>query len=239
MNLIIIDPVVAVAKGDSHKNAEARRDLQPLVDLAEKTQAAVLGIHHLTKRTEGADPVDRVSGSLAFGAGPRVVLLNALDGKGATETRGLLMRAKNNIGPAHGGFEFTADTRPLDGYPHISAQRILWGAAVTNSARDILERIEGKAAKVEMSKRKVNAFLLGALQGRGERLAAEVIAEGEAAGFSERALRRAFKAMGGQSEKASMKTGWLWTLPEGEAASNVVPFPGGWDGDDALFDPNG
>ena len=78
-----------------------------------------------------------------------------MDGKGAPEPRGLLMRAKNNIGPAHGGFEFTADTRPLAGYPHISAQRILWGASVTESARDILERIEGKEAKAEIGKRKV------------------------------------------------------------------------------------
>jgi AAA domain len=228
--LIIVDPIVAVAKGDSHKNAEARRDLQPLVDLAEKTQAAVLGIHHLTKRTEGADPVDRVSGSLAFGAGPRVVLLNALDGKSATETRGLLMRAKSNIAPPTGGFEFSANTRPLDNYPHINAQRILWGSAVTESARDILERIEGKEAKAEQSKRKVNVFLLSALQGRGERLAAEVIAEGTAAGFSESAMRRAFKAMGGQSEKPSFKTGWVWSLPDGEGAPNVIPFPGGRDG---------
>ena len=219
INLIIIDPVVAVAKGDSHKNAEARRDLQPLVDLAERTQAVVLGIHHLTKRTEGADPVDRVSGSLAFGAGPRVVLLNAMDGKATSEPRGLLMRAKNNIGPAHGGFEFTADTRPLDGYPQISAQRILWGASVTESARDILERIEGKEAKAEIGKRKVTAFLFGALHGRGPRLAAEVIAEGEAAGCSEWALRRALKKLGGWSEKPGLKTGWIWELPEEAEAS--------------------
>jgi putative DNA primase/helicase len=236
IKLVIIDPVVAVAKGDSHKNAEARRDLQPLVDLAEKTQAAVLGIHHLTKRTEGADPVDRISGSLAFGAGPRVVLSNALDSQGPTETRGLLMRAKSNIGPAYGGFEFTAETRPIDGYPHISAQSILWGSVVTDSARDILEKIEGKEAKAATSKRKVNAFLLGALQGRGERLAAEVIAEGEAEGFSESALRRAFKKMGGQSEKASMKTGWIWSLPDGEGAPNVIRFPGGRDGRDGDDD---
>ena len=73
VNLIIIDPVVMIAKGDSHKNAETRKDLQPLVDLAERTQAVVIGIHHLTKRSEGANPVDRVSGSLAFGAAPRVI----------------------------------------------------------------------------------------------------------------------------------------------------------------------
>jgi putative DNA primase/helicase len=214
VNLVIIDPVVAVAKGDSHKNAEARRDLQPLVDLTEKTQTVVLGVHHLTKRSEGTDPVDRVSGSLAFGAGPRVVLLNAMDGKGAPEPRGLLMRAKSNIGPSQGGFEFAADTRPLDGYPDISAQRILWGAAVTESGRDILERIEGKETKAEPGKRKVTAFLLGALQGRGPRLAAEVIAEGETAGLNDRALRRALKALGGWSEKPGLKTGWIWELPQ-------------------------
>ena len=211
VNIIIIDPIVAVARGDSHKNAEARRDLQPLVDLAERTQAAVVGIHHLTKRTEGADPVDRVSGSLAFGAGPRVVLLNAMDGKATGEPRGFLVRAKNNLGPTHGGFEFSADTRPLDGYPHIAAQRILWGAAVTECARDVLARLEDKA---EIGKRKVTAFLLVALKGRGPRLAAEVIAEGEAVGLSERALRRALKALGGWSEKPGLKTGWVWELPE-------------------------
>ena len=36
-------------------------------------------------------------------------------------------------------------------------------------------------------------------------MAAEVIAEGEAAGLGERALRRALKALGGWSEKPSMK----------------------------------
>ena len=34
--LIMIDPLVVIAKTDSHKNAETRRDLQPLVSLAEK-----------------------------------------------------------------------------------------------------------------------------------------------------------------------------------------------------------
>jgi hypothetical protein len=41
-------------------------------------------------------------------------MLSALDGKVAGEPRGVLMRAKNNIGPSHGGFEFAAETRPLD-----------------------------------------------------------------------------------------------------------------------------
>jgi putative DNA primase/helicase len=213
VTLVIIDPIVAVARGDSHKNAEARRDLQPLVDLAERTRAAVLGVHHLTKRSEGADPVDRVSGSLAFGAGPRVVILSTLDNKSAGEPRGVLMRAKNNIGTSHGGFEFTAEARPLADHPDISAQRILWGGYVNESARDILTRLEGKT-EPPTGMRKAAAFLRDALDGRGPRMAAEVIAEGEAAGLSERALRRALKALRGWSEKPSMKTGWIWELPQ-------------------------
>jgi putative DNA primase/helicase len=198
INLIIIDPVVMIAKGDSHKNAEARKDLQPLVDLAERTQAAVIGIHHLTKRSEGANPVDRVSGSLAFGAAPRVILLNALDPKGGAEPRGVLMRAKSNIGPSHGGYSFTAEQNRLDDEPGISAQRILWGEFVDRSAGDILEEYEGMTEALA----------------NGPRMAAEVEAEGEKLSFSVWAMRRALKKLGGTTQKASFGTGWVWELPE-------------------------
>jgi len=34
VRLLIIDPIVSAVTGDSHKNAEVRRSLQSLVDLA-------------------------------------------------------------------------------------------------------------------------------------------------------------------------------------------------------------
>lgn len=207
VKLIVIDPVVAVAKGDSHKNAEARRDLQPLVNLAERTGAALLGIHHLTKRSEAADPLGRVSGSLAFGAGPRVVMLNALDGK-TSGPHGVLMHAKNNLGLSHGGYDYTAETRPLDEYPEINAQRILWGEYVNEQARDILERLESK----EDDQNGAEAFVLGALND-GPQNAADVIAKGEAAGFSERVLQRARKNVGVTTKKKGMEQGWVWVPP--------------------------
>jgi putative DNA primase/helicase len=215
VNLIIVDPVVSITTGDSHKNAETRRDLQPLVDLAERTQAAVIGIHHLTKRSEGADPVDRVSGSLAFGAAPRVILLNALDPKSdASGPRGVLMRAKSNLGPSHGGYSFSAEQRALGDEPSISAQRTLWGDFIDKSAHDVLEEFEGKTKAAAETRRKVAEFVREALTDRGPRMAAEVIAEGEALGFSEWATRRAFKKLGGRGEKPSFKSGWVWELPE-------------------------
>ena len=72
--LLIVDPIVSAVAADSHKNGEVRRGLQPLVDLAVANNSALLGITHYTKNTAGKDPLDRVTGSLAFGAQARVVL---------------------------------------------------------------------------------------------------------------------------------------------------------------------
>jgi putative DNA primase/helicase len=44
VRLLIVDPVVSAVAGDSHKNTEVRRALQPLVDLGAALGAAVLGI---------------------------------------------------------------------------------------------------------------------------------------------------------------------------------------------------
>src|SRR5690606_23622751 len=74
VDLLIVDPVVNAVTGDSHKNTETRRALQPLVDLAAALDAAVLGISHYTNGAAGRDPVERVTGSVAFGALPRVIL---------------------------------------------------------------------------------------------------------------------------------------------------------------------
>ena len=153
--------------------------------------------------------------SLAFGAAPRVILLGALDPKGGAEPRGVVMRAKSNIGPQHGGYSFSAEQRPLESHPDIVAQRILWGEYVDKSARDILEEFEGKAERAQQAQRRAAAFVSEALKDRGPRIAAEVIAEGVAAGFNERTLRRAFKTVGGTAQSASFGKGGasIWELP--------------------------
>ena len=73
LKLIILDPVVSAVAGDSHKNTETRRGLQPVVDLAAQLDACLLGITHLSKNTSGREPLERVAGSIAFGAPSRVL----------------------------------------------------------------------------------------------------------------------------------------------------------------------
>jgi putative DNA primase/helicase len=94
LHLMALDPVVSAVAGDSHKNGEVRRGLQPLADFAEQTKSAVLGLTHLTKGTAGNDPVERITGSLAFGAVPRVVMVTAKPLK--TDQKRRLVRAKSN-----------------------------------------------------------------------------------------------------------------------------------------------
>ena len=156
VNLIIIDPVVMIAKGDSHKNAETRKDLQPLVDLAERTQAVVIGIHHLTKRSEGANPIDRVSGSLAFGAAPRVILAQCArpEGRGGAARRADAGEEQYRAVAWRLQLQRRAKAARRASRTS-SAQRILWGGYVDRSAGDILEEFEGKAKAAVERKRKI------------------------------------------------------------------------------------
>ncbi|CAG4919144.1 AAA family ATPase [Paraburkholderia saeva] len=61
VRLIIVDPIVSAVTGDSHKNTETRRALQPLVDLAASMNAALVGITHFSKGGQGGETLVRSS----------------------------------------------------------------------------------------------------------------------------------------------------------------------------------
>jgi AAA domain len=57
ISLLIIDPiVVVVGKKDSHKNAEVRDSLLPLINFTMRHNCAALGVTHFSKGTGGKDP---------------------------------------------------------------------------------------------------------------------------------------------------------------------------------------
>ena len=119
VKLLIVDPIVSAVAGDSHKNAEVRRSLQPIVDLAEELDCAVYGVTHFTKGTAGKEPVERVTSSLAFGALTRMVTVAMkLPDKGEhPDGARLFARAKSNIGPDGGGFYYFIDVGAIPGHP--------------------------------------------------------------------------------------------------------------------------
>ena len=142
VSLIIIDPIVNAVSGDSHKNTEVRRALQPVVDLASREGAAVIGITHFSKGTAGRNPVERVTGSIAFGALARIVFaavkIETQDG----EEKRLFTRAKSNIGPDGGGFYYSVhQSSPIDN-PEITTSAIRGHEPVEGDAKPLLAEAE-------------------------------------------------------------------------------------------------
>lgn len=220
IRLLIVDPVVSAVSGDSHKNAEVRKSLQPLVDLAKACNCAVLGITHFSKNSSGSDPTMRVVGSVAFSAVARVVMVAAkVQGEGDTEAR-ILARSKSNIGPDEGGFEYTiAQTEAL---PGIMASRVEWGKVVEGTARELLtDPDEPKDDQEDDAAEMLRAELVSDCWTDSNTATRPL----KAAGFTKKQIWAASKKLGVIRKKGGMNAGWYWRLP---ASGEVRPF---------IFDP--
>lgn len=209
LRCILIDPVVSAVAGDSHKNSEVRRGLQPLVDFAGAAGAALLGITHFSKGGQGQDPAQRVTGSIAFTAVARLVLVCAKTKDDEGSERRILARTKSNLGPDDGGFIYTLEQ--FEALPGIWTSRTVWGDAVTGSARELLAEPE-ESREPEGPAGEAAEFLR-------ERLALGMCpsktlqSEAEAAGIAWRTVRRASDRLGVVKRKGGMNDGWYWSLP--------------------------
>ena len=210
--LLIVDPIVSAVSGDSHKNAEVRNALQPLVDLGQRFGCAVLGITHFSKGTSGRDPTERITGSLAFGALARVVLVAAKNQREEDgEPSRIFARAKSNIGSDTGGFGYDVEHGALAGHEAIETSWIVWGKERDESTRELLAEAE------VVSDRGDRGALEEAMEYLREELASgplaplEIKQRAAEAGISEITLRRAKDKLG---IKARMINGvrFAWSL---------------------------
>ena len=219
VRLLIVDPIVSAVAGDSHKNAEVRRSLQPLVDLAASIKCALLGITHFSKGTGGRDPVERLTGSLAFGALARVVLVAAKQQEDSDDGRTvrIFLRAKSNIGPDDGGFEYDLHQGELDDHPGVFSSCVLWGVALEGGARELLATAEaigddGNGGMMADAKQFLSDLLAdGAVPTKIIR------ADADGAGYTWATIRRAQKALGIEARKegghfGGAKQQWVWAL---------------------------
>lgn len=215
--LLIVDPIVSAVATDSYKNAEVRRALAPLVDLGTECHCAVLGISHFSKGTAGRDPVERVTGSLAFGALARVVWATCRrsdeDGGGR-----LLARAKSNIGPDGGGFAYDIDQVAVENVPGLFASRVRWGEAVDGNARELLASAEREPDEETSLTDEAEHFLREALA-LGRVATRDLKRQATQEGITDKALRRARERLGVTTERDGFGSNCrgYWRLP-------VVPF---------------
>lgn len=193
--LIIIDPIVSAVSGDSHKNTEVRRGLQPLVDLAEQLGAAILGITHFSKGTGGSNPLERVTGSLAFGAVARIVLVVGKSHERAGKN--IFAIAKSNISSDIGGFEYEISEASLVDHPGIQSSRIIWGDYQHKSAGQLLAELETQSEESTVGGPICQVWLAQLLEEENGRIESKVaIKAGKDHGFSARTIQRARAALG-------------------------------------------
>jgi putative DNA primase/helicase len=106
----------------------------------------LLGITHFTKGTQGRDPIERITGSLAFGAIPRVVW-GAAKGDSEDGPR-RLVRISSNIGSSGGGFEYLLRQDLVPDHD-FTAQRVVWGKRLEGTPLDLLENNQDKGKKLQ------------------------------------------------------------------------------------------
>ncbi len=210
IDLLIVDPIVGAVTGDSHKNTETRRGLQPLVDLAAECRCALIGITHFHKGGQGTDPSMRVIGSIAFTALARVVMVAAKVQSEDDKPLRVLARAKSNIGPDDGGFEYHLEQTEIQ--TDVFASHVAWGDAVEGTARELLTDPDDAAgAEATDAADMLQAELVSDCWTPADVAQKATMRHG----FSKKQVWAASKKLGVIRKKGGMAKGWYWRLPGG------------------------
>lgn len=213
--LIVMDPLLSRLSGnlDSHKDADVRRALEPLVAFAERLKLSILGLIHLNK-SGATDPLQAIMASKAFTAVARAVLFAMVNPD--NEAQRLLGLVKSNLGPLDEVSTLTYTFDPIvvgeDDGP-IIATRIAWGS---ESSVDIRSALEAQAADLIGGDRSAVAeagdYIREWLEmNGGEGFSGEILRDAKAAGYAERTVRRAFdKDDMLERKRVGNPPKWLW-----------------------------
>lgn len=211
--LVIIDPISAYMGGsDSHRNTDVRAVLAPLAALAAEYRIAVLAVTHLNKNA-GTNVLYRATGSLAFVAAARAVLLVVRDSE--NPNRRLMLSAKNNIARDGTGLAYSIEPNG-DGMGVVA-----WEPdPVTIRADDALgacvpDYHRGAALDEAI------AWLRDQLCD-GPRPAKTVKEAAESDGIKSRTLDRAKAELGVEATRDGFGGPWVWKLPDSRSAPNAT-----------------
>lgn len=241
--LLVLDPLMSRIDGklDSHKDADVRRALEPLVDLADQVGMTIVGIMH-NRKGGGTDPLEMVMGSTAFNAVARSVHSVIPDPDDDTGKRKLFATAKNNLGrddlPV---LAFTVESAsiPTDDGDICETGRIEWQGEISGSLRDVMEAgaDTDRTATAEAAE-----WLYGLLAANGGSMPRrDVLAAARTECYSEATLKRAAKRAHVTPRRVSgYQGGSVWTLEGGAGVSfGSSPLPPGETGLNGLNELNG
>jgi hypothetical protein len=193
--LVVIDPLMSTIEAGINTNdsREVRSALEPIVSMADRTGAAVLGIAHFNKAS-GVDSASRITGSGAFKDIVRAVLAFGRDGDGDN----VFSQSKNSVGslalPSL-KYEIHPEVVPTE-KGKASAGVFAFTALADASVDDALEREHrSKGRGHDKEKSDVERFIVDYItehaDNDGEVEAAAVIKAGGEVNFSEDQIKHA------------------------------------------------
>ncbi len=224
VRLIVLDPLIGYIplRLDGHKDQHARAALAPLAALAQRHDAAVLGVMHLNKDADASALFLRVSSSIGFLNAARSALLVAPDLD--DERCRVLAHGKHNLSEPADSRRFRIEGVEIargDGEP-IRTSRIAWLGSSAHSVADLLAARDPE----ERALWEEAAGLMRDALAAGPRPARDVERElRDALGpLSAGIVYKARQRAGIATEKDAFGGGWTWSLAEGSREGSR-PYP--------------
>ena len=171
--LVLIDPLDAFLGEDvdSHKNAEVRRAIMPLAQIAENMNCTIIILGHLNKSSQSS-AMYRFGGSIAFTAAPRACFAFARSEDGE-KAHCIFACVKTNVGRMPPSLKYEIVEEQVSGIGGVA--KIHWLGESTETAESVLaQQPNGNGHRGALGEAK--DFLREALKG-GPRLSKEVDAE--------------------------------------------------------------
>ena len=206
IRLIIIDPVSNYLGGTKMVDEQSvRRVLAPLQRLASETGVAVLGIMHLNKKQDLA-VIHRIGGAMAFVGVARAVWLFAVDAENPKYFH--MLGVKKNIGGRSAGLKYEIVTKDVEiEGEDVPEPYVEWLVPSDKSADNMLAPKPAGRPRIE---RDAASQWLKMFLSNGPKPAADVKAQGEAAGFEYRTLERCKDEIGVESFREDDQ--WKWKV---------------------------
>ena len=205
-DVVIVDPVSAyLGRVDTHRDADIRRVLAPLVEMLEQERVALLAVAHLNKDQSRA-ALHRPGGSVALVAAARIVLCLAADP--SDPDRRVLASLKNNLAPPPASLAF-----------RLPEGRLTWETGSVDLDADTLLRPVNREEQSDADS------VIDDLLADHAAWPLEAKVAADAHGVSSRSLRRAAKRRGIDIRRTGFGKGgkWMWHRPIGDTDSDEAP----------------
>jgi 5S rRNA maturation endonuclease (ribonuclease M5) len=213
--LLLLDPLMSrLGDLDTHRDAEVRQALEPLVAIADRTGMAILGLIHHNKGGS-TDPLQLVMGSKAFTAVARSVHTVVPDPDDEEDRRRLFGTPKNNLGRTDlPTFSFTIESHRIDTDEGDAwTGMLVWGEQESRNIYDLM-RSSADSPQERTDAKDAQDWLKDYLESKGGSApSAGAKFAAKAAGHSDKSIRTARERLKIEVVRTGFQGGSEWRIP--------------------------